>query len=175
MEAHMQARSGNDIPSDRPSFRLHALGIVLPAPPSPLGAYVEASDAGNLLFLSGTLPVVNQKLAITGRLGENLSVNEGQQAARIASLNALAAAKQHLGDLDRLKKLVKLTVLIATTEQFADHATVADGASDLFVQIFGPHVGHVRLVYGVQSLPIGAPVIVDSIFEIAAMSESVHE
>jgi hypothetical protein len=66
-------------------------------------------------------------------------------------------------------------VLIATTEQFADHATVADGASDLFVQIFGPHAGHVRLVYGVQSLPIGAPVIVDSIFEIEAMSESIHE
>ena len=171
----MQARSGNDIPSDRPSFRLHTLGIVLPAPPSPLGAYVEASDAGNLLFLSGTLPVVNQKLAITGRLGENLSVKEGQQAARIATLNALAAAKQHLGDLDRLRKLVKLTVLMATTEQFADHATVADGASDLFAQIFGPHAGHVRLVYGVQSLPIGAPVIVDSIFEIEAMSESVHE
>ena len=127
----MQARSGDDIPSDRPGSRLHALGIALPAPPTPLGAYVEASDAGNLLFLSGTLPVVNQKLAITGRLGENLSVKEGQQAARIASLNALAAAKQHLGELDRLKKLVKLTVLIATTEQFADHATVADGASDL--------------------------------------------
>jgi hypothetical protein len=78
----------------------------------------------------------------------------------------LAVAKQHLGDLDRLKKLVKLTVLIATTEQFTEHALVADGASDLFVQIFGPEAGHARLVYGVQSLPIGAPVIVDTIFEI---------
>jgi len=146
--------------------RLSDLGIVLPVPPTPLGAYVESSDAGNLLFLSGTLPVVNRKLAISGRLGENLSVKEGQEAARIASLNALAAAKEHLGDLDRLKKLVKLTVLIATTEQFADHAPVADGASDLFVKIFGPEAGHVRLVYGVQSLPIGAPVIVDVIFEI---------
>src|SRR5467141_5357091 len=135
--------------------RLSELGIVLPAPPTPLGAYVESSDAGNLLFLSGTLPVVNRKLAISGRLGENLSVKEGQEAARIASLNALAAAKQHLGDLDRLKKLVKLTVLMATTEQFAEHAPVADGASNLFVQIFGPDAGHVRLVYGVQSLPVG--------------------
>src|SRR6266581_9319179 len=104
--------------------RLSELGIVLPAPPTPLGAYVEASDTGNLLFLSGTLPVVNRKLAIAGRLGESLSVKEGQEAARIASLNALAVAKQHLGDLDRLKKLVKLTVLIATTEQFTEHASV---------------------------------------------------
>jgi len=145
------------------------LGIVLPAPPTPLGAYVESSDAGNLLFLSGTLPVVNRKLAISGRLGENLSVREGQEAARIASLNALAAAKQHLGNLDRLKKLVKLTVLMATTEQFSEHADVAEGASNLFVQIFGPDAGHVRLVYGVQSLPIGAPVIVDAIFELEVM------
>src|SRR6185369_11191814 len=95
--------------------RLRELGIVLPAPPTPLGAYVESSDTGNLLFLSGTLPVVNRKLAITGRLGENLTVKEGQAAARVASLNALAVAKEHLSDLDRLKKLVKLTVLIATT------------------------------------------------------------
>ena len=112
------------------------------------------------------LPVVNGKLAISGRLGENLSVKEGQEAARIASLNALAAAKHHLGTLDRLKKLVKLTVLIATTEQFVDHPPVADGASNLFVQIFGPEAGHTRSVIGVQSLPIGAPVIVESIFEI---------
>jgi enamine deaminase RidA (YjgF/YER057c/UK114 family) len=148
------------------SSRLDELGIVLPPPPTPLGAYVEASDSGNLLFISGTLPVVNRKLAIAGRLGENLSVKEGQEAARIASLNALAAAKGHLGGLDRLKKLVKLTVLIATTVPFTEHASVADGASDLFVKIFGPEAGHVRLVYGVQSLPIGAPVIVETIFEI---------
>src|SRR6266850_256758 len=155
-----------------PSSRLSELGIALPAPPTPLGAYVESSNAGNLLFLSGMLPVVNRKLAISGRLGENLSVKEGQEAARIAALNALAAAKEHLGDLDRLKKLIKLTVLIATTEQFVDHASVADGASDLFVQIFGRKTGHVRLVYGVQSLPIGAPVIVDVIFELEPLRDS---
>ena len=164
--------SGNKPVAGGPSSLLGELGIVLPAPPTPLGAYVESSDAGNLLFLSGTLPVVNRKLAISGRLGENLSVKDGQEAARIAALNALAVAKEHLGDLDRLKKLVKLTVLIATTEQFIDHAPVADGASDLFVKIFGPEAGHVRLVYGVQSLPIGAPVIVDVIFEIKPMRHS---
>src|SRR5256885_13856391 len=151
---------------------LSDLGIVLPAPPTPLGAYVESSDAGNLLFLSGTLPVVNRKLAISGRLGENLSVKEGQEAARIASLNALAAAKEHLGDLDRLKKLIKLTVLMATSERFTEHAQAADGASNLFAQIFGPQSGHVGLVYGVYNLPISAPVIVDVIFEIEPVRQS---
>jgi len=162
----MQAPSGNQAIASSPNSRIQELGIVLPEPPTPLGAYVESSDAGNLLFLSGMLPVLNRKLALSGRLGENLSVKDGQEAARIAALNALAVAKKHLGDLDRLKKLIKLTVLIATTEQFTDHAIVSDGASNLFVQIFGQDAGHVRLVYGVQSLPIGAPLIVDVIFEI---------
>ena len=168
----MQAQSGDKSLAGGPSSRLSELGIELPAPPTPLGAYVESSDVGNLLFLSGMLPRVNRKLAVSGRFGENLSVKEGQEAARIASLNALAAAKHHLGDLDRLTKLVKLTVLMATTEQFVEHAPVADGASDLFVQIFGPEAGHVRLVYGVQSLPVGAPLVVDAIFEIEPTRQS---
>src|SRR5580658_10841912 len=168
MEEHMPAQSGDKSFASGPTSRLVELGIALPAPPTPLGAYVESSEAGHLLFLSGTLPVVNGKLAVAGRLGENLSVKEGQEAARIASLNALAIAQEHLGNLDRLKKLIKLTVLIATTERFFEHAAVADGASDLFAEIFGPETGHTRLVYGVYSLPIGAPVIVDTIFELEA-------
>ena len=162
----MPAPSGNSSEGAGPGSRLSQLGIVLPAPPTPLGAYVEAADAGNLLFLAGTLPVVNGKLAFTGRLGENLPVKDGQEAARIASLNALAIAKEHLGDLDRLKKLVKLTVLLATTSEFTGLAAVADGASNLFAQIFGPQTSHARLVYGALTLPLGAPVIVDTIFEI---------
>jgi enamine deaminase RidA (YjgF/YER057c/UK114 family) len=116
--------------------------------------------------LTGTLPVVNGKLVISGRLGENLSVMEGQEAARLAALNALALAKDHLGNLDRVKKLLKLTVLMATTENFSEHPAVADGASHLFNEAFGPGKGHTRLVYGVYSLPIKAPLIVDTIFEI---------
>ena len=162
----MQARSGNRQVTGSPSSRVRELGLVLPTPPTPLGAYVESSDVGNLLFLTGMLPFVGGKLAVSGRLGENLSVQQGQGAAGVASLNALAAANQHRGGLDRLRKLVKLTVLIATTEQFVDHAPLADGASKIFVQIFEPEAGHTRSVYGVQSLPLGAPVIVDCIFEI---------
>lgn len=162
----MPAPSGNVTAEARPGTRMSELGLVLPAPPKPLGAYVETSAVGNLLFVSGTLPVLNGNLAISGRLGENLTVEQGQEATRLAALNALAAVKEHVGDLDRLRKLVKLTVLMATTEPFVEHAAVAEGASRLFVQIFGEQAGHVRLVYGVQSLPIGAPVVVETVFEI---------
>jgi enamine deaminase RidA (YjgF/YER057c/UK114 family) len=166
MEEHMQAPNGNKSVTVNLTSRLDELGIVLPPPPTPLGAYVESSDTGNLLFLSGILPVVNRKLPISGRLGDNLSVQQAQEAARIASLNALAAAKQHVGDLNRIRKLVKLTLQLATTEHFTEHAAVADGASNLFVQIFGAELGHVRVVYGVQSLPINTPLVVETIFEI---------
>lgn len=164
----MLARSGKKL-QDLNS-RLKEMGISLPAPPRPLGSYVESSETGGLLFLSGTLPVVNGKLSISGRLGENLSIPQGQEAAKIAALNALAIAQEHVGDLNRLKKLVKVTVLMATTEQFTEHASVADGASNLFVEIFGSEQGHVRLVYGVQSLPINAPLIVDTIFEVDSVN-----
>ena len=146
--------------------RLRDLGLVVPKAPTPLGAYSAASQAGSLLFLSGMLPLVNGKLSITGRLGENLSVEQGREAVRLAAMNALAVAQQHLGDLDRINKLVKLSVVLATTEQFAEHAAVADGGSDLFVQLFGAENGHARIVSGVQSLPIGTPAVVEVIFEI---------
>jgi enamine deaminase RidA (YjgF/YER057c/UK114 family) len=150
----------------RLASRLRDLGLVVPKAPTPLGAYSAASQAGSLLFLSGMLPLVNGTLSITGRLGENLSVEQGREAVRLAAMNALAVAQQHLGDLDRINKLVKLSVVLATTEQFAEHAAVADGGSDLFVQLFGAENGHARIVSGVQSLPIGTPVVVEVIFEI---------
>jgi enamine deaminase RidA (YjgF/YER057c/UK114 family) len=168
MEASMLA--GNDSTVCKPGSRLRELGLVLPEPPSPLGAYVEVSQVGSLLFLSGTLPLVNRKLAISGRLGADLSVDQGREAARLAALNALAAAQEHVGDLDRLKKLVKLSILLSTTEDFVDHAAVADGASNLFVQLFGARAGHVRVVSGVYSAPIGTPVIVETIFEVESPS-----
>jgi enamine deaminase RidA (YjgF/YER057c/UK114 family) len=157
---------GNNSALAKPGARLHELGLILPKPPSPLGAYVEASQVGSLLFLSGILPLVDRKLAISGRLGANLSIDQGREAARLAALNALAAAQEHVGDLDRLKKLVKFSVLLSTTEGFVEHAAVADGASNLFVQLFGADAGHVRVVYGVYSAPIGTPVMVETVFEI---------
>lgn len=147
-----------------PGSRLRALGLRLPPAPRPLGNYVEVSQAGMLVFVSGTLPLKNGKLAVTGRLGENLSIEQGQEAARLAALNALAAVQEHLGDLDRVRRLVKLTIQLAATPQFTDHAAVADGASDLFAQLFGPDNGHARVVYGVASLPKGTPVVTETIF-----------
>jgi enamine deaminase RidA (YjgF/YER057c/UK114 family) len=154
------------MPGAKAEARLHELGIALPAAPKPLGNYVEVVQVGALLFVSGTLPLSEGKLAVTGRLGDNLSVEQGKGAARLAALNALAAAQAHLGDLDRVKRLVKLTLQLATTEKFTDHAAVADGASDLFAQLFDD--GHARVVYGVLSLPKGTPVVTETIFEIAS-------
>jgi enamine deaminase RidA (YjgF/YER057c/UK114 family) len=150
----------------RPGARLRELGLQLPKPPTPLGAYVETVQTGSLLFLSGTLPVLNGKLAIEGRVGAGLTIDEGREAARIAALNALALAQQHLGDLDKAKRLVKLAVLVVAADGFKDHASVADGASLLFAQIFGTEAGHVRAVYGIHGLPLGAPVMLDTVFEL---------
>jgi len=159
-----------DVPDTAPAAnagaRLHELGLVLPNLPTPLGNYIEVNQVGSLLFLSGTLPIAGGKLAFTGRLGENLTVAQGQEAARLAALNALALVQEHAGGLDRVKKLVKLTVLMVTTEHFTEHAAVGDGASNLFAQLFGPETGHVRVVYGVQSMPICAPVMVETVFEV---------
>jgi len=155
-----------DSPAAQPEARLRSLGLVLPTPPTPLGSYVEVNQVGSLLFLSGTLPILERRLAFTGRLGESLSTRQGSEAARLAALNALALVQEHLGTLDRVKRLVKLTVLMVTTESFTEHAAVGDGASNLFAQLFGPETGHVRVVTGVQSLPIGAPVLVETLFEV---------
>jgi enamine deaminase RidA (YjgF/YER057c/UK114 family) len=164
MEASMP---GADSSAGGPGARLRELGVALPAAPKPLGNYVEVAQVGSLLFVSGTLPLANGKLAVTGRIGESLSVAQGQEAARLAALNALAAVQAHVGDLNRVKRLVRLTLQLAATEKFTDHAAVADGASDLFAQVFGAGNGHTRVVYGVQSLPKGTPVVTETIFETA--------
>lgn len=157
---------GLDSLAAKAGARLRSLGLVLPTPPTPLGSYLEVNQVGSLLFLSGTLPIVDRRLAFTGRLGDNLSTGQGTEAARLAALNALALVQEHLGSLDRVKRLVKLTVQMVSTESFTEHAKVGDGASNLFAQLFGPETGHVRVVTGVQSLPIGAPVLVETIFEV---------
>ena len=146
--------------------RLKERGIDLPRPPAPLGAYVEAVQAGNLLFLSGTLPVEGGVPKFLGRTGGDLSVEDGRRATRLAALNAVALAKEHLGSLDRVKRVVRLGVSLATTPEFRDHPTVADAASDLFVSIFGADKTSTRLVYGMASLPVGVCVVLESILEI---------
>jgi len=148
--------------------RLQELGIQLPSAPAPFGTYVEAVQTGNLLFLSGMLPVVDHKPKYLGRLGKELDTEAGRDAAYAAALSALAAAKHYLGSLDRVTRVVRLGVFMATYGDFFDQPTVADAVSDLFRDIFGSDRMAVRLVIGVASLPIGMPVELEVIFEIAA-------
>ena len=148
--------------------RLSDLGIALPPPPTPFGAYVETARIGNLLFLSGMLPVIGREPQYIGRVGGALSAEDGRKAAEIACLSALSAAKAHLGSLDQITGVAKLGVYIATEGDFRDHPKVADGASEFLVRVFGTGMLSGRVVLGVASLPLGMPVEVELVFEIAA-------
>ena len=148
--------------------RLAELGVVLPPPPTPFGAYVETVQIGSLLFLSGMLPVVGREPQYVGRVGGALSAEDGRKAAEMACLNALSAANAHLGGLDKIKGVAKLGVYIATEGDFRDHPKVADGASELLVKVFGVGMLSSRIVLGVASLPLGMPIELELVFEIAA-------
>ena len=147
--------------------RLSQLDLDLPAPPRPLGTYVEAVQTGNLLFLSGMLPTRGGRVEMTGRVGAELDVEQGRKAAYLAALNALAVARAHLGSLDKVSRVVRLGVSIATHGEFGDHPKVADAASDLFQEVFGSDKNSCRMVYGVASLPLRTPVELEVILEIA--------
>jgi enamine deaminase RidA (YjgF/YER057c/UK114 family) len=147
--------------------RLQDLGIQLPAFPTPFGSYVEALQTGDLLFLSGMLPVVDHRPKYVGRLGKELDTEAGRDAACTAALSALAAAKQYLGSLDRVTRVVRLGVFMATSGDFFDQPRVADAVSDLFRDIFGSDKTAVRLVIGVASLPLGMPIELEVILEVA--------
>jgi len=147
--------------------RLQDLGIQLPAAPTPFGTYVETLQTGNLLFLTGMLPVVDHKPKYVGRLGKELDAEAGRDAAHTAALSALAAARKHLGSLDRVSRVVRLGVFIATYGDFYDQPRVADAVSDLFRDVFGSDKLPVRMVIGVASLPLGMPIELEVIFEVA--------
>jgi enamine deaminase RidA (YjgF/YER057c/UK114 family) len=147
--------------------RLKELGIELPIPPQPFGTYAEAVQTGNLLFLTGMLPTEGHEARFIGRVGAELGTEAGREAARLAALNALAVAKQHLGSIDRVKRVVRLGVAVATSGDIREQPKVADGASELLQDVFGQSKNPSRLVYGVASLPLGTPVEVELIFEVS--------
>ena len=153
-------------PSDSAEQRLKDLGIELPAPPEPFGTYVEAVQTGNLLFLTGMLPTEGRAAKFVGRIGAELDVETGRKAAHLATLNALAVAREYLGSLDKVTRIVRLGVLIATSGDVRDQPKVADAASDLLQDVFGKERNPCRLVYGVASLPLGTPVELEIIFEV---------
>ena len=147
--------------------RLKDLGIDLPTPPQPFGTYLEAVQTGNLLFLSGMLPTEGRSAKFIGRVGAELDVETGRKAAYLAGLNALAVAGEYLGSLDKVTRVIRLGVLVATAGDVRDQPKVADAASDLLQDVFGKDKNPCRMVYGVASLPLGTPVELELIFEVA--------
>jgi len=157
-----------DFQSTSAEQRLKHLGIELPSPPEPFGTYVEAVQTGHLLFLTGMLPTEGRAAKFVGRIGAELDVEAGRKAARLAALNVLAVARKHLGSLDKVTRIIRLGVSIATSGDVRDQPKVADAASDLLQDVFGKDKNPCRLVYGVASLPLGTPVELEIIFEVAA-------
>jgi enamine deaminase RidA (YjgF/YER057c/UK114 family) len=161
----MVARAGSRLASAEQ--RLQKLGIKLPAPPEPFGIYAEAVQTGNLLFLTGMLPTEGREAKFIGRVGAEFDVEAGRQAAHLAALNVLAVARKHLGSLDKVTRIVRLGVSVATSGDFREQPKVADAASELLQDVFGKDKNPCRLVYGVASLPLGTPVELEVIFEVS--------
>jgi len=144
---------------------LEELGLVLPEAAAPVAAYVPVVEVGNVVHLSGQLPFKDGRL-VTGRLGDGVSLEEGQEAAKLCGLMIVAQLKKHLGDLSRVKRIVKLGVFVNSHGDFTDQPKVANGASELMVALFGDAGRHARSAVGVPVLPLGAAVEIDAIVEI---------
>ena len=148
--------------------RLKALGIELPPVAAPLANYVTYVQTGNLLYLAGQGPREGDGTMITGRVGRDLSVEEGAHAARLVGLGLLAATKKALGSLDRVKRIVKVLGMVNATEGFGDQPKVINGFSDLMVEVLGDAGRHARSAVGMGSLPMNIPVEIEMIVEVAA-------
>lgn len=165
-KAQMASREG--FPSVSAEQRLKELGVQLPTPPEPFGVYAEAVQTANLLFLTGMMPTEGRAAKFIGRVGAEVDVETGRKAARLAALNALAVAREHLGSLDKVTRIVRLGVSLATVGDVREQAKIADGASELLQDVFGKEKNPCRLVYGVASLPLGVPVELEVIFEVSS-------
>jgi enamine deaminase RidA (YjgF/YER057c/UK114 family) len=146
--------------------RLHELGVDLPPAPKPAAVYVPVVRTGNLLFLSGIIPSVDGTLRFSGKVGRDLTLEEGREAARITLLNALAVIKAECGSLNAVSRIVRVAVHVASAEGFSEQSKVADGASNLLVEIFGDAGRHARLALGAAELPFSAPIELEMIVEI---------
>ncbi|NTG48533.1 RidA family protein [Agrobacterium rhizogenes] len=148
--------------------RLKELGIVLPQAAAPAANYVPYVISGNLLYLSGQLPMENGKVGVTGHLGKDVDVAGGQRAAELCAINILAQAKAALnGDLSRIKRLIKLNGFVASVPEFVEQHLVINGASNLLANVLGEAGKHARAAVGMAALPLNAAVEIDAILEIA--------
>ena len=146
--------------------KLKKLNIILPKAPDPVGGYVASKIVGNLVFISGQLPLDSGGKLIKGKIGKELNLEQGQEAAKFCALNLLAQLKKICGSLDKVKSCVKITGYVNSTDSFVDQPKIVNGASDLISQIFGDNGKHTRAAVSTNSLPLGAAVEVDGIFEI---------
>lgn len=149
-----------------PEQRLAEVGIELPEPNPPVANYVGAVTAGTLVFVSGHGPYRDGGYAYSGKLGREVDIETGQQAARLTMINLLASLKAEIGELDRVRRVVKLLVMVNSDPEFGDQPKVANGASDLLVEVFGVERGsHARSAVGMGALPFAIPVEIEGIFE----------
>jgi enamine deaminase RidA (YjgF/YER057c/UK114 family) len=149
-----------------PEERLQEFGVDLPAPAAPVAAYVPCVRTGNLVYVSGQVPSVDGKPTHLGHLGDDVDLEAGRAAARTCAVNVLAALKAELGELSRVRRVVKVTGFVASTPGFTDHPKVVNAASELFGEVFGDAGRHARAALGVAALPLGVPVEVEAIVEV---------
>lgn len=145
--------------------KIAALGLAVPTPAKPVAAYVPTARTGNLVFTAGQIPVVDGQLKYKGKLGAEISIEQGYDSARICALNCLGAIKAEIGDLDKVTRVVKVTGFVASAEGFIDAPKVINGASELLVAAFGEAGKHARAALGVAELPMGCPTEVEMIVE----------
>jgi enamine deaminase RidA (YjgF/YER057c/UK114 family) len=150
-----------------PEERLQELGVTLPSPAVPVAAYVPCVRTGNLVYVSGQVPAVEGRPTHVGHLGADVDLEAGRAAARTCAVNVLAALKAELGELSQVRRVVKVTGFVASTPEFTDHPKVVNAASELFAEAFGDAGRHARAAIGVAALPLGVPVEVDAIVEVA--------
>jgi enamine deaminase RidA (YjgF/YER057c/UK114 family) len=150
-----------------PEERLQQLGVSLPTPSAPVAAYIPSVRTGNLLYVSGQVPLVDGKPSHTGHLGDDVSLEDGRAAARTCAINLLAVLKAELGELSQVKQVVKVVGFVASAPGFTDMPKVVNAASELFGEAFGDAGRHARSAVGVAALPLGVPVEVEAIVEVA--------
>jgi len=146
--------------------RLSDMGVTLPVAAAPAANYVPYVRAGNLLFPSGQLPIKEGKLAFTGLLGRDVDTATGKEAAKYCAINILAQAKAALGDLEKIRRLVKINIYVASTPDFTEQHLVGNGASDFLAEVLGERGKHARVAVGMASLPLNASVEIESVFEV---------
>lgn len=146
--------------------RLKDLGITIPESAAPAAAYLPFSQSGNLLFTSGQLPLKDGKLVSTGLVGRDLTIEQAQEAAKYCAINVLSQAQAALGDLKRIKRVIKITVFVASAVDFTDQHVVANGGSQLFIDVLGDAGKHARSAVGMAGLPLNAPVEIEAILEV---------